>query len=123
MGAVYGIVGDADPAELEALGRRLAHRGAVTAHWSPAAGVHLGMTGSAEALERVREGVIVFDGAIDNRQELARMVRHRSGEPLIAATDALLVLELYSESGDEAFQHIAGQFAIALWDGPRRRLL
>ena len=36
MGAVYGIVGDADPAELEAIGRRLAHRGEATAHWSPA---------------------------------------------------------------------------------------
>src|SRR3954466_13667047 len=103
MGAVYGIVGDADSAELEAIGRRLSHRGGATAHWSPAATIHLGMTGSPQAIERVREGVIVFDGAIDNRAELARLLKHQPGEPLTAPTDALLVLELYSALGDQGF--------------------
>jgi asparagine synthase (glutamine-hydrolysing) len=123
MGAVYGIVGDADPAELEAVGRRLAHRGEVTAHWSPAATIHLGMSGSPTAVETVRDGVIAFDGAIDNRAELARLLKRQPEERLSATGDALLVLELYSALGEEGFQEIAGQFAFALWDGPSRRLL
>jgi len=80
MGAVYGIVGDAAPAELEAMGQRLAHRGEVSAAWSPAASIHLGMNGTPAAVERVRDGVIVFDGAIDNRAELARLLKRRPGE-------------------------------------------
>jgi asparagine synthase (glutamine-hydrolysing) len=123
MGAVYGIVGDAAPAELEAMGQRLAHRGEVSAAWSPAASIHLGMNGTPAAVERVRDGVIVFDGAIDNRAELARLLKRRPGEQSTATADALLVLELYSSLGDEGFQEIAGQFAFALWDGPSRRLL
>jgi asparagine synthase (glutamine-hydrolysing) len=123
MGAVYGIAGDADPAELNAMGQRLSHRGAVGAEWSPAPSIHLGMRGSSAGLERVRDGVIVFDGAIDNRAELVRLLKHRSGEQPSPSGDALLVLELFSKLGTDGFQEIAGQFAFALWDGGRRRLL
>src|SRR4051812_18050152 len=123
MGAVFGIVGDANSAELEAVGRRLAHRGGATAHWSPAPAIHLGMSGSPAAVETVRDGVIVFDGAIDNRIELIRLLKRQPEDRLSGTSDALLVLELYSALGDEGFQEIAGQFAFALWDGPCRRLL
>src|SRR3954469_13732860 len=123
MGAVFGIVGDADSAELEAVGRRLAHRGGATAHWSPAPGIHLGITGSPAAVETVRDGVIVLDGAIDNRADLIRLLKRQPEERRSATTDALLALELYSALGDEGFRDIAGQFAFALWDGPGRRLL
>jgi asparagine synthase (glutamine-hydrolysing) len=116
-------VGDADHAELMAVGRRLAHRGEASAHWSPAPTIHLGMSGSPEAVEGVRDGVLVFDGAIDNRAALARLLKRQPDQRLSGTTDALLVLELYSALGDEGFQEIAGQFAFALWDGPRRRLL
>jgi asparagine synthase (glutamine-hydrolysing) len=123
MGAVFGIVGDADSAELEAVGRRLTHRGGAPAHWSPAPTIHLGTIGSPAELETVRDGVIVFDGAIDNRAELIRLLRRRPEERLTTTSDALLVLELYSALREEGFQEIAGQFAFALWDGPGRRLL
>ena len=43
MVAIYGVVGDAGRAELEAMATRLAHRGAFGAHWSPAPGVWFGM--------------------------------------------------------------------------------
>jgi asparagine synthase (glutamine-hydrolysing) len=123
MGAVFGIVGDANSAELEAVGRRLAHRGNTTAHWSPAPTIHLGTSGSPAAVEAVRDGVIVFDGAIDNHTELIRLLKRQPEEQRSQTSDALLVLELYSALGDEGFQEIAGQFAFALWDGPGRRLL
>src|SRR4051812_36935825 len=96
MGAVYGIVGDANSAELEAVGRRLAHRGKTTAHWSPSPAIHLGMSGSPAAVEAVRDGVIVFDGAIDNRSQVIRLLKRRPDERLSETSDALLVLELYS---------------------------
>jgi asparagine synthase (glutamine-hydrolysing) len=123
MGAVYGIAGDADPAELRAMGQRLAHRGSVSAEWSPAATIHLGMRGSPAAIERVRDGLVAFDGAIDNRTELARLLRRKPAEQASPAADTLLVLELFSALGTEGFQEIAGQFAFALWDGPAHRLL
>jgi asparagine synthase (glutamine-hydrolysing) len=123
MGAVYGIVGDANPAELQALGQRLAHRGAVAAEWSPTPNVHLGTRTSLAVSEQLRDGVIVFDGTIDNRTELAQLLKRHPAEETTPTTDALLVLELYSTLGEEGFQQIAGQFAFALWDGPNRKLL
>jgi asparagine synthase (glutamine-hydrolysing) len=123
MGAVYGIAGEADPAELRAMGQRLAHRGAVSAEWSPAATIHLGMRASPATIERVRDGEVVFDGAIDNRTDLARLLKRRPAEPPSPTADPLLVLELFSVQGTQVFQEIAGQFAFALWDARGRRLL
>ena len=59
------------------------------------------MSGSHAAVETVRDGVIVFDGAIDNRAELARRLKRQPEERLSAQGDALVVLELYSALGEE----------------------
>jgi asparagine synthase (glutamine-hydrolysing) len=123
MGAVYGIVGDADTSELRAMGQRLDHRGAVSAEWSPSSMIHLGMRGTTAVVERARDGTIVFDGAIDNRAELARFLKRPAGQPLPSGPDGPLILELFSTLGIDGFQEIAGQFALAIWDGPRQRLL
>jgi asparagine synthase (glutamine-hydrolysing) len=123
MGAVYGIAGDADRAELTAIGERLAHRGPIQAEWSPATSIHLGMRGSLASVDRMRDGVIVFDGAIDNRLEIARLLKHSPEKQSSPSDDALLVLELFSKLGTEGFQEIAGQFAFAIWDRVHRRLL
>jgi asparagine synthase (glutamine-hydrolysing) len=123
MGAVYGILGEADASELSAIGSRLSHRGPVSAEWSPAQSVHLGMRGAPGTLEQLEGGVIAFDGAIDNRHDLAITLGHKQPTRPSAAGDALLILELFSTRGVDAFQEIAGQFAFALWDGPARRLL
>jgi asparagine synthase (glutamine-hydrolysing) len=123
MGAVYGIAGDADRAELTAMGERLAHRGPMQAEWSPAPSIHLGMRGSVASIEGTRDGVIAFDGAIDNRPEIASLLKHSPREQPSPSGDALLVLELFSKLGTDSFQEIAGQFAVAIWDRGRRRLL
>src|SRR5918911_40965 len=120
MGAIYGILGEGDAAELTRLGDRLVHRGAASAHWSLSPTVHLGTRGTPGAVRQVEHGNIVFDGAIDNRAELNAVLK-RPAESVRPEEDALLLLELYSTQGLEAFQRIAGQFASALWDG--RRLL
>ena len=65
--------------------------------------------------------VIVLDGRLDNREELvAGLRRHgaRSQSP-----DAGLVLAAYEAWGDDCASKLIGDFAFALWDSIRRRLL
>jgi asparagine synthase (glutamine-hydrolysing) len=121
MGAIYGILGEGDSAELAKLSARLVHRGSASVHWSLSPTVHLGTRGTPEAIRQVDQGSIVFDGAIDNRAELSALLKRPPGSTVCPQEDPLLLLELYSTEGLEAFQRIAGQFAAALWDG--RRLL
>jgi asparagine synthase (glutamine-hydrolysing) len=123
MGAVYGIVGDADPSELVRLGERLAHRGPMAASWSLSSTLHLGMRGTADAVARLKDGGLVFDGFIDNRMELAALLKQPRGHGSTPREDGLLLMELISRLGIEGLQHIAGQFAFAYWDGARRQLL
>src|SRR5215218_6663305 len=123
MGAIYGIVGDADRAELSSMGGRLAHRGRRSAQWSLSPTVHLGLRGTASAVDRLQGANLVFDGAIDNRQALARLLKHASGGSSTPEADGLLLLELISRRGTEVLQDVAGQFAFAYWDAGRGRLL
>jgi asparagine synthase (glutamine-hydrolysing) len=122
LGAVYGILGGAEAGELQAMSARLAHRGADSAEWSPASGLWLGVRGSRASLDGQREGPLVFDGAIDNREELARRLRQRPdrSEP---AGDGALAGELWAALGEDGLAQIAGQFALALWDASGRRLI
>ena len=121
MGAVYGILGGADRAELRAIGSRLEHRGAESAEWSPAEGVWLGVRGSAAAIARQRDGAAVFDGSIDNRGELARRLG-RAAERAEPSADGVLVAEVWDALGEEGLAGMAGQFAFALWDAGNRRV-
>jgi asparagine synthase (glutamine-hydrolysing) len=121
MGAVFGILGDADTAELDQLSERMSHRGPDSAHWSPASGVHLGLRGPTRVVDRLRGGNLVFDGFLDNRQALATM---RGGSTVRSPDqDADLLLELLSTRGVEILQDLAGQFAFAFWDNSRGELL
>src|SRR3954466_10037755 len=79
------------------------------------------MRGTPAGTRRLDGGPIAFDGAIDNRADLHALLQHPATAALDPDDDGLLVLELVSRFGTEAFQHIAGQFACAVWD--RGRLL
>src|SRR3954464_317191 len=122
MGAVYGILGDADREELTAIDARLAHRGAAGARWSPAPGVHLGMRGSEAAVQLLDEGVLVFDGAVDNRRQIADRLGRPAASMPAPGEDGLLLLELLHLYGSDGRELIAGQMAVALWHAPRRTL-
>jgi asparagine synthase (glutamine-hydrolysing) len=123
VGAIYGILGDADPAELADMAARLSHRGPANASWSPARGVHLGMLGGPAEIELLRDGVLVFDGAVDNRRRLAERLGRRDRAVPGPGFDGLLLLELIHREGVDALAQVAGQMAVALWDGPRRTLV
>jgi asparagine synthase (glutamine-hydrolysing) len=123
MGAIYGILGDADHEELAAMDARLRHRGATGASWSPAPGVHLGLRGSPAAVERLSGGHLVFDGAVDNRREIARRVGRPPAFVPEPADDGPLLLELLQRLGPDGMELVAGQMAVALWEPARRALL
>lgn len=123
MGALYGILGAADHTELQALGNRLAHRGREAAEWSPGRDLHLGIRGTRRIVDVQEHGPVAFEGAIDNRGDIARLLGRRAAEGLGPAQDAGLVFELIDSLGPEGLAQLAGQFAVAFWHGPERRLL
>lgn len=64
----------------------------------------------------------VFNGEIFNYRTL-RAGLERSGHRFATQSDTEVIVHLYEEHGDRFVEHLNGDFAIALWDGERRRLL
>ena len=120
MGALYGILGDADAEELRAIGERLVHRGAHVSEWKVDSSLHLGMRSRHGGVERLTGGRITFDGSVDNRQELAAKAGEADVSPV---DDALMILDLFQSRGEEVFGRIAGIFAVALARADGRLLL
>lgn len=123
MGALYGILGDADAGEVRSIGERLSHRGSFLAEWSIGARLRLGMRTRLGGVERLAGGPIVFDGAIDNRADLLGRNKSHEAPSTSATDDALLVLTLFNREGPDAFAQLAGQFALVIADPSGRRLM
>jgi asparagine synthase (glutamine-hydrolysing) len=66
---------------------------------------------------------IAADARVDGRGELLRALRS-AGRPAAGdAPDAELILHAYHAWGDGCVERLIGDFAFALWDAPRGRLL
>jgi asparagine synthase (glutamine-hydrolysing) len=65
---------------------------------------------------------IVFNGEIYNHASLRPGLEAR-GHRYRTRADTETILHLYEEEGERVVEHLAGMFAFALWDAPRRRLL
>ena len=65
---------------------------------------------------------IVADVRVDARAELRRELRAHGRDCSDEANDAELVLLAYHAWGEDCVRHLVGDFAIAIWDAPRRRL-
>src|SRR6202012_5889158 len=70
-----------------------------------------------------REGVtLVFNGQAYEHEAL-RAELARRGHPFTTRSDTEVVLRAYLEWGEDFVERVQGMFAIALWDGPRRKLV
>jgi asparagine synthase (glutamine-hydrolysing) len=65
---------------------------------------------------------IVVNGELYNFVELREQLEKR-GHRFKSHSDSEVALHLYEERGLDFLDHLRGMFALALWDGPRRRLV
>lgn len=79
-------------------------------------------TGRQPVTNESRTVWLVYNGEIYNYRELRRRLE-QCGHVFSSQSDSEVIVHAYEEYGDDCLAHLNGMFAIALWDGPRRRLL
>lgn len=65
---------------------------------------------------------LVFNGEIYNYRDLRRELM-AAGHRFATASDSEVIVHGYEQWGEGVFARLAGMFAIAIWDGPRRELI
>jgi len=81
------------------------------------------LTGGAQPITNESGDVAVtVNGEIYNFRELRQELESR-GHRFSTGSDAEVVVHLYEDEGPRCLRRLRGMFAIALWDGPRDRLL
>jgi asparagine synthase (glutamine-hydrolysing) len=126
----FGPVRDAEPL-LESMTAAIAHRGpdARGLFVSPEAGLghaRLSIVGLEDGHQPMTDETggltLAFNGEIFNYVELREDLRAR-GRRFRTASDTEVILHLYDEMGEDCLSLLNGDFAFALWDGRRRRML
>jgi asparagine synthase (glutamine-hydrolysing) len=122
---------DTDRATLSAMIHTLAHRGPDGYGYHVEDGVGLAharlsiidlSTGDQPIHNPARTAWTVFNGEIFNYVEL-RAELEREGRRFYTQSDTEVIVHLYDRDGARFVEHLNGQFAIAIWDNARRRLV
>jgi len=66
--------------------------------------------------------VMLFDGRIDNRQELSEILNIAASD-LHLTPDSMIAMRLFNRWGEQAFERILGDFAIIVMDLQDRHLI
>ena len=128
-----GAVADTDAARQQVAGMiaTLAHRGPDGSGTHVGEGVALAHArlaiidpeGGQQPMHHADGGLsLVFNGEIFNYLELRRELIAQ-GHAFRTQSDTEVILHLYQRDGDAFVERLNGQFAIALWDAARRRLV
>ena len=134
MCGIAGYIGTNGPADPEILKRMLSaigHRG--PDHFSGFVDnrIALGvarlsivdlMGGAQPSLSKDRRVAVAFNGEIFNYKNLRRDLSER-GVTFHTRSEVETLLHLYLTHGEEFIHLVEGQFAIAVWDGRKERLL
>jgi asparagine synthase (glutamine-hydrolysing) len=123
VAAIYGILGDAEPSELQAMGERLAHRGSEGSHWSFGPSIHFGQRRApGRGPSIVPDMPIALDAVVENLAQLETLLKLPARTPS-PETTAEIVLALFHQFGLDAFCHLRGAFSLAIWDQTSSRLI
>ncbi len=135
MSGIFGIFNlDDQPVastSLERMAELMAHRGPDGIHIRQEDGVGLGHCMLHTTPESLHEHLpftepesgltITADARLDNRAELAEQLGLKTGS-LEQLSDSQLMLAAYKKWGIECCGKLLGDFSLAIWDSPRRRL-
>jgi asparagine synthase (glutamine-hydrolysing) len=125
------VTADAARPQLERMIRSLAHRGPDGYGFHAENGIGLAharlsiidLATGDQPIHNPRGNVwTVFNGEIFNYLEL-RAALEADGHVFYTHSDTEVIVHLYDRYGDDFVQHLNGQFAIALWDAERQRLV
>lgn len=130
-GQVFTDGRPSDRSILERMNAALTHRGPDSDGFYQSAGVGLAMRRLAvidlssgdQPISNEDDSLwIVFNGEIFNFQDLHQQLRS-AGHRFKTRSDTECILHLYEDHGDDCVNYLNGQFAFALWDVPRQKLL
>jgi asparagine synthase (glutamine-hydrolysing) len=132
LAGIYNLNGrPADPILLQRMIDRVAHRGPDASDcWinGPVGMGHAMLQTTPESLYERQPWLdeseaicLTLDGRIDNREELILSLEAADFH-LRTDTDAELMLRAYQLWGESCPEHVVGDFALVVWDGPRRQL-
>ncbi len=119
-----------DPA-IQNMVQLLSHRGPDEYGFHLESGIQLGMarlsiidlSGGKQPIYNEDKSIcVIYNGEIFNYIELKTMLEGR-GHRFYTKSDTEIIVHAYEEFGYDFFEHLIGQFAIALWDSKKKELL
>jgi asparagine synthase (glutamine-hydrolysing) len=126
----FDRVRSVDPEVLEAMNRRIVHRGPDDAGYRIEGNVGLAMrrlsivdlqTGHQPISNEDGTVWIVYNGEIYNHDDLRKGLEAH-GHVYRTRSDTETIIHLYEEYGADCVKYLRGMFAFAIWDANRRRL-